>query len=183
MSKPLIQLRNARVCKSPRMSMLRTAQSSVISVRRVRPSARVWFLNGDASVLNWGHWVLSCVRPVSADLIKNLCLNFGTWRYNAHVMCAALNHHNATTLTFKRGGCSRTRLVLCRFKCAKRVQHNQVVFCQRLAHHGDGTSSCHTCRPPGAPSAVAASLHWPKTCPEQPRPLLRPSLVHCCADI
>ena len=81
MSKPLIQLRNARVCKSPRMSMLRTAQSSVISVRRVRPSARVWFLNGDASVLNWGHWVLNCVRPVSADLIKNLCLNFGTWRY------------------------------------------------------------------------------------------------------
>ena len=80
MSKPLIQLRNARVCKSPRMSMLRTAQSSVISVRRVRPSARVWFLNGDAHVLKWDHCVLSWVSHVSADLIKNLCLQFGTRR-------------------------------------------------------------------------------------------------------
>ena len=78
-----------------------------------------------------------------------------------HAASAGLALGNPATLTFTRGGCSRTRLAHWTPECSVRAQHNHQCRAHQAAGCGKVTSTGPGCGRPSASSALSTSHYRP----------------------
>ena len=79
----------------------------------------------------------------------------------SHAASAGLARTNPATLTFRRGGCSSTRLAHWPLECSAQVQHNMQSGAHQPAGCGKVTRKGPSCGRRSAPRALSASPYRP----------------------